>query len=101
KAGEPSCNVSDSCAFTCSSSRRRWGLPSRAPRSCARRQAFLEHAVHPPSGIRMRMPRVDDVVCLTEAIPELWLQRGDQGVVKSIWLLPAAAYEVEFHSTSS
>ena len=41
----------------------------------------------------MRMPRVDDVVLLTQAIPELWLQSGDHGVVMSIWSLPATAYK--------
>ena len=49
----------------------------------------------------MCTPRVDDVVRLTQAIPELWLKSGDHGVVKSIWSLPSAAYEVEFHSTCS
>jgi hypothetical protein len=49
----------------------------------------------------MRTPRVDDVVRLTQAIPELWLQSGDHGVVKSIWSVPSAAYEVEFRPTSS
>jgi hypothetical protein len=48
----------------------------------------------------MRTPRVDDVVLLTQAIPELWLQSGDHGVVMSIWSLPTTAYEVEFRSTS-
>jgi hypothetical protein len=49
----------------------------------------------------MCTPCVDDVVCLIQAIPELWLKGGDHGVVKSIWSLPSAAYEVEFHSTCS
>jgi len=49
----------------------------------------------------MCTPRIDDVVRLTQAIPELWLKSGDHGVVKSIWSFPSTAYEVEFHSTRS
>jgi hypothetical protein len=36
------------------------------------------------------------VVRLTDDIPTLWLNRGDVGVVRSIWLSPADYYEVEF-----
>ena len=45
----------------------------------------------------MRQPHVDDYVRLTRAIPELSLQCGEVGVVRSTWFAPALAYEVEFH----
>ena len=45
----------------------------------------------------MRQPHVDDFVRLTQDIPELALQRGDVGVVRSTWFAPSVAYEVEFH----
>jgi len=45
----------------------------------------------------MRMPRVDDYVRLTSDIPELALNRGQLGVVRSTWFSPTIAYEVEFH----
>ena len=45
----------------------------------------------------MRLPRVDDVVRLTEDIPELALARGEVGVVRSTWFAPTVVYEVEFH----
>ena len=45
----------------------------------------------------MRKPHVDDFVRLTQAIPELLLQRGEVGVVRSTWFAPSMAYEVEFH----
>ena len=41
-------------------------------------------------------PQIDDTVRLTCDLPELWLQRGAVGVVRSIWFSPAALYEVEF-----
>lgn len=45
----------------------------------------------------MRLPSVDDYVCLTQDIPELALNRGQVGVVRSTWCSPTIAYEVEFH----
>ena len=45
----------------------------------------------------MRQPNVDDFVRLTQDIPELALQRGEIGVVRSTWFAPSMAYEVEFH----
>lgn len=45
----------------------------------------------------MRQPSVDDVVRLTQDIPELQLHRGQIGVVRSTWFAPSVAYEVEFH----
>lgn len=44
----------------------------------------------------MREPRVDDVVRLTQDLPELSLSRGSVGVVRSTWFAPTVAYEVEF-----
>jgi hypothetical protein len=46
---------------------------------------------------RMRQPHVDDFVRLTQDIPELSLNRGEIGVVRSTWFAPMLAYEVEFH----
>ena len=45
----------------------------------------------------MRQPHVDDFVRLMSDIPELALQRGEVGVVRSTWFAPSVAYEVEFH----
>lgn len=45
----------------------------------------------------MRQPSVDDRVRLTQDIPELALNRGETGVVRSTWFAPWVAYEVEFH----
>ena len=45
----------------------------------------------------MRKPRIDDYVRLTQDIPELALNRGQVGVVRSTWFAPTVAYEVEFH----
>ena len=45
----------------------------------------------------MRQPHVDDFVRLTQDIPELALNRGSVGVVRSTWFAPTVAYEVEFH----
>jgi hypothetical protein len=45
----------------------------------------------------MRQPAVDDFVRLTQDIPELQLNRGQVGVVRSTWFAPTVAYEVEFH----
>jgi hypothetical protein len=44
----------------------------------------------------MRQPSVDDKVRLTQDIPELSLNRGFTGVVRSTWFAPWVAYEVEF-----
>ncbi len=44
----------------------------------------------------MRRPHVDDFVRLTQDIPELSLNRGELGVVRSTWFAPSVAYEVEF-----
>ena len=45
----------------------------------------------------MRRPLVDDFVRLNQDIPELSLNRGQVGVVRSTWFSPSVAYEVEFH----
>jgi hypothetical protein len=45
----------------------------------------------------MRQPLVDDIVRLTQDIPELGLIRDEVGVVRSTWFAPSVAYEVEFH----
>ena len=45
----------------------------------------------------MRRPLIDDFVRLTQDIPELSLNRGQVGVVRSTWFAPSVAYEVEFH----
>jgi hypothetical protein len=47
----------------------------------------------------MRQPHVDDYVRLMQDIPELSLNRGAIGVVRSTWFAPSIAYEVEFHPT--
>ncbi len=44
-----------------------------------------------------RAPHVDDFVRLTRDIPELSLNCGEVGVVRSTWFSPSVAYEVEFH----
>jgi hypothetical protein len=44
----------------------------------------------------MRSPHVDDLVRLTQDIPELSLNRGELGIVRSTWFAPSVAYEVEF-----
>jgi len=44
----------------------------------------------------MRHPHVDDFVRLNQDIPELELERGQLGVVRSTWFAPTVAYEVEF-----
>jgi Domain of unknown function (DUF4926) len=49
----------------------------------------------------MRQPHVDDFVRLTQDIPELSLNRGEVGVVRSTWFAPAVAYEVEFHQVGN
>src|SRR2546430_203131 len=45
----------------------------------------------------MRRPRVDDVVRLTQAIPELALNCGEVGIVRSTWFAPSVAYQMEFN----
>ena len=45
----------------------------------------------------MRQPHVDDFVRLTRDIPELFLHRGEVGVVRSTWFAPSSCFEVEFH----
>lgn len=45
----------------------------------------------------IRQPHIDDFVRLTRAIPELALNCGEVGVVRSTWFAPSVAYEVEFH----
>ena len=49
----------------------------------------------------MRTPHVDDVVRLTKDIPELFLSRGEVGVVCSTWFSPVAALDVEFTQIGS
>ena len=44
----------------------------------------------------MRQPIIDDQVRLIQDIPELWLTKGERGVVRSTWFAPSVAYEVEF-----
>ncbi|MDB5294900.1 MAG: hypothetical protein JWO31_883 [Phycisphaerales bacterium] len=44
----------------------------------------------------MRAPHVDDYVRLTQAVPELNLDPGEVGVVRSTWFEPTTAYDVEF-----
>jgi hypothetical protein len=44
----------------------------------------------------MRRPHVDDLVRLNQDVPELSLNRGDIGVVRSTWFAPSVTYEVEF-----
>ena len=44
----------------------------------------------------MRQPHVNDLVRLTQDIPELQLRQGAVGVVCSTWCAPSEAYEVEF-----
>ncbi len=44
----------------------------------------------------MNRPQIDDYVRLTQDIPELELNRGQVGVVRSLWFSPTVAYEVEF-----
>ena len=44
----------------------------------------------------MRQLHADDLVRLTQDVPELQLKQGDVGVVCSTWFSPTEAYEVEF-----
>ncbi len=45
----------------------------------------------------MRLPHVDDQVRLMADIPELELERGELGIVRSTWCSPYLAFEVEFN----
>jgi hypothetical protein len=49
----------------------------------------------------MRDPRIDERVRLTKDIPEPSLQRGQVGVIRSIWFAPEDSYEVEFRRTGA
>jgi len=49
----------------------------------------------------MRTPHVDDVVRLKRDIPELFLMRGEIGVVRSTLFSPMDALDVEFSSIGS
>ena len=49
----------------------------------------------------MRPLHIDDHVRLIQDIPELFLSRGEVGIVRSTWFEPATAYEVEFHQIGS
>jgi len=45
----------------------------------------------------MRTPAINDPVRLLHDVPNLYLQKGDVGVVRAMWFEPTTAYEVEFH----
>jgi hypothetical protein len=45
----------------------------------------------------MRQPEVGDYVRLILDIPDLWLQRGEAGVVCATRYSPGICFEVEFH----
>ena len=45
----------------------------------------------------MQASPINHPVRLNQDIRELGLQRGDPGVIFSVWMEPHAAYEVEFH----
>jgi hypothetical protein len=47
----------------------------------------------------MAVANENALVRLTHDVPTLWLNRGDVGTVRSIWLSPADRYEVEFHKS--
>ena len=47
----------------------------------------------------MKQPSVDDVVRLKNDLPNLNLHKGQKGIVRSLWLAPAGAFEVEFEQT--
>ena len=46
-------------------------------------------------------PRVDSLVRLLQPIPDLGLQPGDIGTVRSMWCAPATIFEVEFSCRGS
>jgi hypothetical protein len=41
-------------------------------------------------------PALNDRVRLSQSVPELWLERGDEGVSCSVWSSSRRFYEVEF-----
>ncbi len=41
---------------------------------------------------------INQKVRLTRAVPELELDSGSEGVVRSVWFAPTPAYEVEFQT---
>lgn len=43
-----------------------------------------------------KFAHVDDTVRLTVDVPEMYLHRGDMGVVCSTWFAPSTVYEVQF-----
>jgi hypothetical protein len=45
----------------------------------------------------MRQPHIDDFVRVTVDVPQQSVNKGEVGVVRSVWFAPAVAYEVEFH----
>ena len=45
----------------------------------------------------MKHLHVDDYVRVREDLPNLSIQKGTVGVVRSTWFAPRTAYEVEFH----
>ena len=45
----------------------------------------------------MKHLHIDDYVRLRQDLPNLYLSRGEVGVVRSTWFAPHIAYEVEFH----
>jgi hypothetical protein len=44
----------------------------------------------------MSTAHANAVVRLTHDVPTLWLNCGDMGVVRSVWLSPTDRFEVEF-----
>ena len=48
------------------------------------------------------MPQImsNDQVRLVKDVPELALQEGDVGIVRSSWYVPVVAFEVEFQRPS-
>jgi hypothetical protein len=49
----------------------------------------------------MSQHQVNDRVRLTCDVPERGLNRGDVGLVRSIWFAPSGAFEVEFGAQGS
>jgi hypothetical protein len=45
----------------------------------------------------MQELHINDFVRLTQDVPQLALNKGEVGVVRSKWFAPSVAYEVEFH----
>lgn len=67
-----------------------WGSTYRQSFSASNGECAGEGAI-------MASAHVNATVRLTHDVPTLWLNRGDVGVVRSIWLSPTDCYEVEFH----